>query len=98
MRGFDGLGECLEGTARHARACFARPFATLCSLLKSALVGGAVLGLVQPAMAVQIVFDPGINPGTGQGIYAALLDLDRADARPVDAPREDNAFAALVGF
>jgi DmsE family decaheme c-type cytochrome len=98
MRGFDGVEKCLAGAAGYARACFAQPVATLCSLLKSALVGGAVLGLVQPAMAFQIVFDPGINPGTGQGIYATLLDLDRAGAQPVRAPREDDAFAALVDF
>jgi DmsE family decaheme c-type cytochrome len=72
--------------------------AKLCSLLKSALVGGAVLGLIQPAMAVQIVSDPGINPGTGQGVYAALLELDRATAVLAPAPRQDDAFSALAGF
>ena len=91
-RGYLGRG------AQHARACYAQPLAKLLSLLKSALVGGAVLGLIQPAMAVQIVSDPGINPGTGQGVYAALLDLDRSGAKPAPAQRDGDAFSALAGF
>jgi DmsE family decaheme c-type cytochrome len=96
MSRFGGFGGCLDSAAQYASACYARPLARLISLLKSALVGGAVLGLVQPAMAFQIISDPGINPGTGQGVYAALLDLDGAG--PAPAQRGDDAFAALAGF
>jgi len=95
-----GFRGCLGWGAQYARACYAQPLAKLRSFLKSVLVGGAVLGLIQPAMAVQIISDPGINPGTGQGVYAALLDLDRATAQPAPAPRQDqdDAFSALAGF
>jgi DmsE family decaheme c-type cytochrome len=96
MRGFDDFGGCLDSAAQYARACYARPLAKLISLLKSALVGGAVLGLVQPAMAFQIISDPGINPGTGQGVYAALLDLDGAG--PAPAQHDDDVFSALAHF
>jgi DmsE family decaheme c-type cytochrome len=96
------LGEfngCLEGAAQYARACYARPLATLLKLLKSALVGGAVLGLVQPAFAIGVISsDQAIFPTSGQGIYAALLDLDGANARHAPAQRGDDAFSALSGF
>ena len=98
MGRFGGFSRCLDRRAQYARACCARPLATLLSLLKSALVGGAALGLIQPAMAVQIVSDPGINPESGQGVYAALLDLDRSGPKPAPAPRHDDAFSALAGF
>ena len=95
LGGFNG---CLDGAARYASARCARPLATLLSILKSALVGGAVLGLVQPAMAVQIVSDPGTFSTSGQGIYAALLDLDGSSPKPAPARRDDDAFSALAGF
>ncbi len=95
LGGFDG---CLDRALRYAGACYAQPLAKLLSLLKSALVGGAVLGLIQPAMAVQIVSDPGINPATGQGVYAALRDLDKSDSKPAAVQRDDDSFAALAGF
>jgi DmsE family decaheme c-type cytochrome len=74
--------------------------AKLLSLLKSALVGGAVLGLVQPAYAypVEAVSTQSIFPSSGQGIYAALLDLDKSGASPAPAQRDDDAFSALAGF
>jgi DmsE family decaheme c-type cytochrome len=84
--------------ARYAGACYAQPLNRLLSLLKSALVGGAVLGLIQPAMAVQIVSDPGINPATGQGIYAALLDIDNSSPKPAAVQRDDDSFSALASF
>ena len=97
---FRGSARCLDRGAQYARACYAQPLTKLLSLLKSALVGGAVLGLIQPAMAVQIVSDPGpgINPGSGQGVYAALLDLDKSSPKPAPAQRDDDAFSALAGF
>src|SRR5476651_2518164 len=93
VRGFSG---CLDKGAQYAKACYARPVAQLLSLLKSALVGGAVLGLISPAYAVGAVPDKVIFPTSGQGIYAALLDLD--GARPAPAGRDDDAFSALSGF
>jgi DmsE family decaheme c-type cytochrome len=97
---FRGSARCLDRGSQYARACYAQPLTKLLSLLKSALVGGAVLGLIQPAMAVQIVSDPGpgINPGSGQGVYAALLDLDKSSPKPAPAQRDDEAFSALAGF
>ena len=98
MSRFGDSKGCLDRGAQFARASYAQPLSKLLSLLKSALVGGAVLGLIQPAMAVQIVSDPGINPGSGQGVYAALLDLDKSSAKPTPVPRDDEAFSALAGF
>jgi DmsE family decaheme c-type cytochrome len=91
-----GFGGCLDKGAQYAKACYARPVTQLLSLLKSALVGGAVLGLIQPAFAVGMIPDKGIFPTSGQGIYAALLDLD--GAMPAPAGRDDDAFSALSGF
>jgi DmsE family decaheme c-type cytochrome len=91
------LNGYLDGGSQYARACYAQPLAKLLSLLKSALVGGAVLGLVQPAFAIGTMPDQGsIFPTSGQGIYAALLDLDGPAVAP--AQREDGAFSALEGF
>jgi DmsE family decaheme c-type cytochrome len=98
MSRFGGFDGGLDGGAQFARAFYARPLARLLTLLKSALVGGAVLGLIQPAMAVQIASDPGINPGSGQGVYAALLALDNAGAKPASARHDEDAFAALADF
>jgi DmsE family decaheme c-type cytochrome len=98
MSRFDGLGGYLGWGAPYAKSCCARPLAKLLSLLKSALVGGAVLGLIQPAMAVQIVSDQGIFPTSGQGVYAALLDLDGSRPQAELSPRDDDAFSALAGF
>jgi DmsE family decaheme c-type cytochrome len=98
MSSFGGFKGRLDSGTQFVRACSAQPLAKLLSLLRSALVGGAVLGLIQPAMAVQIVSDPGVNPGSGQGIYAALLDLDRAGLQPAPAQSDEGAFSALAGF
>jgi DmsE family decaheme c-type cytochrome len=91
-----GFSGCLDRGAQYARACYARPVAKLLSLLKSVLVGGAVLGLIQPAFAIGVIPDKGIFPTSGQGIYAALLDLD--GAKPAPASRDNEAFSALSGF
>jgi len=97
MSRFSGLSGYLDSGAQYARACYAQPLAKLLSLLRSALVGGAVLGLIQPAFAVGVISpDKPIFPPTGQGIYAALLDLDGARAAP--AGHDDDAFSALSGF
>jgi DmsE family decaheme c-type cytochrome len=96
--GFDGY---LDGGAQYARACYARPLTKLLSLARSALVGGAVLGLIQPAFAVGAMPDQvnrGIFPTSGQGIYAALLDLDQSSPKPAPAQRDDDAFSTLSGF
>ena len=93
-----GFARCLGGGDRCARACYAQPLARLLSLLKSALVGGAALGLIQPAFAVGIVSEPGIFPKSGQGVYAALLDLDKSSPKPAAVQRDDEAFSALAGF
>src|SRR5450631_4008239 len=96
LGGFSGY---LDGGARYARACYAHPLAKLRSLLKSVLVGGAVLGLVQPAFAIGVIPDQGsIFPTSGHGIYAALLDLDGSAPGPATAQRDDDAFSALAGF
>src|SRR5512136_260607 len=95
MTRFGGFGGCVGRSAQYARACYAQPLAKLLSLLKSALVGGAVLGLIQPAFAVGVISsDQPIFPTSGQGVYAALLDLDGAQP----AQRGDGAFSALAGF
>lgn len=92
-----GFNGCLDRGAQYAKACYARPVAKLLSLLKSALVGGAVLGLVQPAFAVGVISsDQAVFPTSGQGVYAALLDLDGAKAAPTQ--RGDDAFASLSDF
>jgi DmsE family decaheme c-type cytochrome len=57
-----------------------------------------VLGLVQPAFAVGVVSDPVIFPTSGEGVYAALLNLDKSDPKPAPAQRDDGTFSALVGF
>jgi DmsE family decaheme c-type cytochrome len=98
MSRLGGFNGCLDRAARYVTACYAQPLTKFLSLLKSALVGGAVLGLIQPAMAVQIVSDPGINPATGQGVYAALRDLDKSDPKPAAVQRDDDSFTALAGF
>jgi len=92
MSRFGGFTRSIERGAQ-----FTRPLARLLSLFRATLVGAAVLGLVQPAMAVQIASDPGINPGSGQGVYAALLDLDNAGPKPAPA-QHDDAFTALADF
>ena len=90
-------GNYFDRGAQYAKACSAQPLAKLLSLLKSALVGGAVLGLIQPAFAVGVITsDQPIFPTSGQGVYAALLDLD--GAKPAQAQRGDDAFSALAGF
>ena len=61
------------------------------------MVGGAALGLVQPAFAIGVItIDQPIFPTSGQGVYAALLDLDGAKPAPVQ--RDDDAFSALASF
>src|ERR1700687_991266 len=97
MSRLGGSGNYVDGGAQYAKACYAQPLAKLLSLLKSALVGGAVLGLIQPAFAVGVITaDQPIFPTSGQGVYAALLDLD--GAKPATAQRGDGAFSALAGF
>jgi DmsE family decaheme c-type cytochrome len=96
-----GSGRCFDRGARYAaqyaKACYAQPRAKLLSLLKSVLVGGAVLGLIQPAFAVGVILpDQPLFPTSGQGVYAALLDLDGAGSQP--AQGNDAAFSALAGF
>ena len=90
-------GNYFDRGAQYAKACSAQPLAKLLSLLKSALVGGAVLGLIQPAFAIGVISsDQPIFPTSGQGVYAALLDLDGAKAAP--AQRDDDAFSSLASF
>ena len=99
MSRFGGSSGCLDRAAQYAKACYAQPLTKLLSLLKSALVGGAVLGLIQPAFAIGILpSDQTIFPTSGQGLYAALLDLDGANAKSAPAQRGDDAFSALTGF
>jgi DmsE family decaheme c-type cytochrome len=93
-RGFDRYARY---AARRAKSCCVRPLPRLLSLLKSALVGGAVLGLIQPAFAVGAISpDQPLFPTSGQGIYAALLDLDGGSSAP--AQGGDAAFSALASF
>jgi DmsE family decaheme c-type cytochrome len=98
MSGLGGFSGCLDRAAQYARVCHAQPLAKSLSFLKSVLVGGAVLGLIQPAFAVGVISEQGIFPTSGQGVYAALLDLDGAAPRPAPAQRDDDAFSALAGF
>src|ERR1019366_10558446 len=96
MSRFSGLSGYLDSGAQYARACYAQPLAKLLSLLRSALVGGAVLGLIQPAFAVGVISpDKPIFPTSGQGVYAALLNLD--GARPTPAHHGDKAFSPHAG-
>lgn len=97
MSRLGGSGNYFDRGVQYARACYAQPLAKLLSLLKSALVGGAVLGLIQPAFAIGVITsDQPVFPTSGQGVYAALLDLD--GAKPAAAQRGDDAFSALAGF
>jgi len=97
MSRLDDSGRHFGGKARYATAYYAQPLTKLLALLKSALVGGAVLGLVQPAFAVGIISsDQPLFPTSGQGVYAALLDLD--GAKPAPAQRGDDAISELAGF
>ena len=89
MSGLSGSGRRDGGRAQ--------PLAKCLSLLRSVLVGGAALGLIQPAFAIGVISsDQPIFPTTGQGVYAALLDLD--GAKPAPAQRDDDAFSALSSF
>ena len=78
--------------------------ATIFKPVKCLLVGGAVLGLVQPALAVgpELLDAKGPAPFAvpAQGLYAALQELDRAGAvsAPIDTRRDEDAFAALSDF
>jgi DmsE family decaheme c-type cytochrome len=90
----------LRATTQPERAWYAQPLIKLLRLMKWMLVGGAVLGLVQPAFAVglEVTQAQRIFPTSGQGVYAALLDLDRSSASAPQSPRDDEAFSALSGF
>ena len=90
----------LRATTQPERAWYAQPLIKLLRLIKWMLVGGAVLGLVQPALAVglEVTQAQRIFPTSGQGVYAALLDLDRSSASAPQSPRDDEAFSALSGF
>jgi DmsE family decaheme c-type cytochrome len=85
-------------------------------VFKSILVGGAVLGLVQPAFAVgfdvlppeQGIAQPAF-PTSGQGLFAALQNLDKAAANasaatsttttsPTELRRVEEPLAALTEF
>ena len=97
MSRLGGSGNYFDRGAQYAKACYAQPLAKLLSLLKSALVGGAVLGLIQPAFAIGVIStDQSIFPASGQGVYAALLDLDGAKAAPTQ--RDGDAFSSLASF
>ncbi len=102
MSRLGGSGNYFDRGAQYAKACYAQPLAKLLSLLKSALVGGAVLGLIQPAFAIGVISsDQPIFPTSGQGVYAALLNLDGAKAAPAkstSAQHGDDAFASLASF
>ena len=83
MSRLGGSGGYLGSGAQFARACYAHPVAKLFSLLKSALVSGAVLGLIQPAFAVGVISnDQPVFPNSGQGVYAALLDVGLVHHKP----------------
>ncbi len=88
------------GAARLVKGWRAQPVAKLASLSKSVLVGGAVLGLIQPAFALGIDLGApqSVFPTSGQGVYAALLQLDGAGAKAAPAQGNDEAFSALAGF
>jgi len=104
MNMFGDFGTRLHTGSQYAMARCERPLAKLLWLGRSALVGGAVLGLIQPALAVDVVSSPdgfaktspGIYAKSSQGVYAALLDLDRSSPKP--ARRDDDAFSALASF
>jgi len=102
MSKLGGSGNYFDRGVQCAKACYAHPLAKLLSLLKSALVGGAVLGLIQPAFAIGVISsDQPIFPTSGQGVYAALLDLDGAKPAPANSTstqRDDDAFSSLASF
>jgi DmsE family decaheme c-type cytochrome len=70
----------------------------LMSLLLSGLIGWAPLAFVQSASAVEMASVQGVYGASGQGIYAALLDLDKSSVKPARAGHDDEAFSALAGF
>src|ERR1019366_6605098 len=106
MNTFGDFGTRLHRGSRNTMARCERPLAKFLTLMKSALVGGAVLGLIQPALAVDVVSSPeglaksspGIYTKSTQGVYAALLDLDGSSPKPAPAQRDDDAFSALASF
>jgi len=83
-----------------SKPVLARVVAKLLRLCKSVLVGGAVLGLIQPAFAVGFETTPaqGISLPPGQSLYAALQDLDKSASGKADARPDEDAFAALSQF
>ena len=94
------FGRNLGADAPSAYVQLTTPMAKALNLLKLALVGGAVLGLVQPAFALGIDQGPtqSIFPTSGQGVYAALLDLDGPSAKLAQVSIEDEALSALADF
>jgi DmsE family decaheme c-type cytochrome len=87
---------------RHRSSVRARPVAKLLGFFKSVLVGGAVLGLIQPAVAVGVDVAPAqsIFPTSGQGLFAALRDLDGSTSGPAEVrhTRDGEQFGALSSF
>src|SRR5690349_1337392 len=88
--------------ASPVRAWCASRLVKVLGFFKSVLVGGAVLGLVQPAFAAGFELLPAqAQPAfvvPAQGLFAALQDLDRATSGPADTRRDEDAFAALSNF
>ena len=70
----------------------------LLSVLLSGLIGWAPLGFVQSASAVEVASGQGNYGASGQGVYAALLDLDKSSVKLAPASRDDDAFSALASF
>jgi DmsE family decaheme c-type cytochrome len=105
--GMNKFADCgkkyLRGASQYvARSCEGS-LTKFLSLVRTGLVGGAVLGLIQPALVVDAVSSQDVFAATGaygssgQGVYGALRDLDGATANPQRSAGDD-AFSALAGF
>jgi DmsE family decaheme c-type cytochrome len=98
------FGNYLRGGSLYAATCCEGLLTKFLSLLKAGLVGGAVLGLIQPALAVDTVSGqdayaaPSPYAASGQGVYAALLALDGPTPAPQRSRGDDDAFSALADF
>src|SRR5271165_4092365 len=64
-------------------------------LLLSGVIGWAPLGFIESAVALEVAPVQGIYGASGQGIYAALLDLDSSSLKPAAAREGGDAFSAL---
>jgi DmsE family decaheme c-type cytochrome len=100
MGRLSGYDAALKAASRFSREWRERPAARLASALRTSLVWGAAIGLVQPsfAMGIDSSAQPQLFPTSGQGIYAALLDLDQSGPATAQRADDGDAVASLASF